>query len=67
PAKTPKAIVAKLNSATLEAMRSPEVIEKLASQGAILSGGTPEQFGAFIRSEIIKWGKVVQAAGIKPN
>ena len=67
PAKTPKAIVAKLNSATLEAMRSPEVIEKLASQGAILSGGTPEQFGAFIRSEIVKWGKVVQAAGIKPN
>jgi tripartite-type tricarboxylate transporter receptor subunit TctC len=65
PAKTPKAIVAKLNSATLEAMRSPEVIEKLASQGAILSGGTPEQFSVFLKSEIARWSKVVKQAGIK--
>jgi tripartite-type tricarboxylate transporter receptor subunit TctC len=43
------------------------VKDKLLSQGATLSPTTPEQFAAYIRSEIDKWGKVVQAAGIKPN
>ena len=67
PAGTPPAIVAKLNRLAIEAMQSPDVKEKLASQGAILSGNKPEEFAAYIKSEIAKWGKVVQAAGIKPN
>jgi tripartite-type tricarboxylate transporter receptor subunit TctC len=67
PAATPPAVVARLNQIATEAMKSPEVIEKLASQGAILSPTTPEAFAAYIRSEIDKWGKVVQAAGIKVN
>jgi tripartite-type tricarboxylate transporter receptor subunit TctC len=67
PAGTPSAIVAKLNATTLAAMRDPEVTEKLASQGAILAGGTPGDFAAYIRSEIDKWGKVVQASGAKGN
>jgi tripartite-type tricarboxylate transporter receptor subunit TctC len=67
PAKTPPAIVAKLNAAVLTAMQAPEVQEKLAPQGAILAGDTPEEFGAYIASEIAKWAKVVQAAGIKVN
>jgi len=67
PAGTPPAIVAKLNRLAIEAMQSPDVKEKLASQGAILSGTKPEEFAAYIKSEIAKWGKVVQAAGIKPN
>jgi len=67
PSGTPPAIIAKLNKLAVEAMQSPEVKEKLASQGAILSGNKPEEFAAYIKSEIQKWGKVVQAAGIKPN
>ena len=67
PAATPPAVVARLNALATEAMKSPEVIEKLASQGAILSPTSPDEFAAYIKSEIDKWGKVVQAAGIKPN
>jgi tripartite-type tricarboxylate transporter receptor subunit TctC len=66
-AKTPQPIIAKLNAAAVSAMKAPEVQEKLASQGAILIGDTPEEFAGYIRSEIAKWSKVVQAAGIKVN
>jgi tripartite-type tricarboxylate transporter receptor subunit TctC len=67
PAATPPAVVAKLNKLATDAMGSADVKEKLASQGAILSPTTPDAFAAYIRAEIDKWGKVVQAAGIKPN
>ncbi len=67
PGATPKAIVAKLNRIAVEAMRSPEVRDKLASQGAILVGDTPEEFAAYLKGEIAKWAGVVKAAGIKPN
>src|SRR5215467_9253330 len=67
PARTPGAIVAKLNAAAIAALKAPEVQEKLAPQGAILIGNTPEEFAAYMASEIAKWAKVVQAAGIKVN
>ena len=66
-ARTPRPIIAKLNAAAVAAMKSSEVQEKLAHQGAILIGGSPEEFADYIRSEIAKWSKVVQAAGIKVN
>ena len=65
PAKTPPALVAALNKATIEAMKDPEVISKLASQGAILVGDGPEHFAAFIASETKKWAKVIKDAGVK--
>ena len=67
PARTPGPIIAKLNAAAVAAMKAPEVQEKLSSQGAILIGDTPEEFAAYMASEIVKWAKVVQAAGIKVN
>jgi len=67
PAKTPPAVIAKLNRIAVEAMQSPEVREKLASQGATLVGNSPSEFAAYIKSEIEKWGSVVKAAGIKPG
>jgi tripartite-type tricarboxylate transporter receptor subunit TctC len=67
PARTRRAIVMKLNAAAVAAMRAPEVQAKLSSQGAILIGDTPEEFAAYMESEIQKWAKVVQAAGIKVN
>lgn len=67
PASTPPAIVARLNKAAVEAIQSPQVHEKLMSQGAVLVGNTPEQFSAQIRSDIDKWAKVIKAAGVKPE
>ncbi len=65
PAKTPPAIVAALNKATVEALKDPDVVSKLSSQGAILVGDTPDQFRAFIGSEITKWAKVIKDAGVQ--
>lgn len=61
----PKEVVARLNTAFNQALQDPEVKAKLAGQGADVRGGTPEQFAALIRSEIVRWGKVVQESGAK--
>ena len=65
PAGTPAAIVATLNRIATEAMRDPAVKEKLASQGAELIGDTPEHFRDFINTEIAKWAKVIEDAGVE--
>jgi tripartite-type tricarboxylate transporter receptor subunit TctC len=65
PAKMPADIVAKLNAVTVEALKSPDVIQKLSPQGANLVGNKPEEFAVFIKSEIAKWAKVVEASGAK--
>src|SRR5262245_35181331 len=65
PAKTPAPIVAILNKAAVEAMKDPTVVEKLASQGAILVGDTPEHFRDYIDSETKKWAKVIADAGVQ--
>ncbi len=67
PAHTPPPIIDALNKAAREAMKDPDVASKLASQGAILSGDTPDQFRAFIASETIKWAKVIKDSGIQTN
>ena len=64
PAKTPPQVVAVLNKAAVEAMKDPTVVEKLASQGAILVGDSPEHFRDFIDSETKKWAKVIVDAGV---
>ena len=61
----PKDVVTKLNTAFNQALGDAEVKKKLAGQGAEVRGGTPEQFGALIKSEIVRWGKVVEASGAK--
>jgi tripartite-type tricarboxylate transporter receptor subunit TctC len=63
PAGTPKDVVARLNAEVLTAMASPEVAERLAALGATAAIGTPEQLGALMRSEQVKWGKVVRDSG----
>lgn len=67
PPKTPQPIVDKLHAALVASLTSPEVKEKLALQGAVVVGNTPDEFAAYIRSEIDKWAEVVKAAGVKPN
>jgi len=65
PAHTPKAVLAKLSAENATALTSPEVREKLKAQGVDPVGNTPEQFALYIKQEIVKWAKVMQAANIK--
>jgi tripartite-type tricarboxylate transporter receptor subunit TctC len=65
PAKTPRPIVERLNTEFVNAIKSPELRERLAKVGADPAGLTIEQYTAFVQSEIAKWDKVIKAAGIK--
>ena len=65
PAGTQQAIVQKLNASILEVLRTPDVEQRLRSQGLEIVGSSPEEFETFIQDEIAKWAKVVRAAGIK--
>jgi tripartite-type tricarboxylate transporter receptor subunit TctC len=67
PAGTPGEIVRRLNSEVRRAMATPELRARLDAEGAIPSGGTPEEFGSFIASEIVRWGAVLKRAGIEPQ
>jgi tripartite-type tricarboxylate transporter receptor subunit TctC len=63
PAATPPAIVKKLNAEIIKVLKSPDVAERLSSQGAEPVSNTPEQFSAYIKSEMAKWAKVIKASG----
>jgi tripartite-type tricarboxylate transporter receptor subunit TctC len=65
PAKTPPDVIAKLNKAVNDALKDPEVHEKLVKSGATPVGGTPESLGTFMKAEYEKWGRVVRDRGIK--
>ena len=65
PAGTPKAIVAKINHDVTVALITPEAREALLLQGAEASPMSPDQFAAFLRKEIDKWGKVIKEAGMR--
>jgi tripartite-type tricarboxylate transporter receptor subunit TctC len=64
PAKTPREIVMRLNQAQNRATASPEVRDVMSERGADLIQGTPEQFQAYVKAEIDKWGPVVKRAGV---
>lgn len=65
PAGAPKAIVARLNAEINKVLASPALKEKYATIGYELVGGTPQQFDAFVKSEIAKWADVVRRSGAK--
>ncbi|OGA09548.1 MAG: hypothetical protein A3H33_14760 [Betaproteobacteria bacterium RIFCSPLOWO2_02_FULL_65_20] len=65
PSATPRDLIHKLGIDFAKALDAPEVKGKLASLGMVAVGSTPEQFDAFIRSEIVKWAEVVKGAGAK--
>jgi tripartite-type tricarboxylate transporter receptor subunit TctC len=67
PAKTPRAIVARLNEETARILHAPDTRAVFMNEGAEPVGNKPEEFAAIIKSEIAKWGKVIQAAGIKAD
>ncbi|HXF66139.1 MAG TPA: tripartite tricarboxylate transporter substrate binding protein [Burkholderiales bacterium] len=67
PAKTPRAVIQRLNKDFTTVLNSQEVKQFLFNQGLDAAPGTPEEFGAYIKSEIAKWAKVIKAAGVKAN
>lgn len=67
PAKTPDAVVEKLNAEIVAVLKEPDLRSRFVEQGAEAIGSTSAEFAAHIRREIDKWGKVVRAAGISVN
>jgi tripartite-type tricarboxylate transporter receptor subunit TctC len=65
PARTPKAIVDRLNAATLKVLAREDVRSRLDGQGVEPLTSTPAEFAAYLKSETEKWGKVVRATGAK--
>lgn len=65
PAKTSRAIINRLHADSVRALNAPETRDRLQNLGADPIGNTPEEYTAFMKNEIAKWGKVIKAAGIK--
>jgi tripartite-type tricarboxylate transporter receptor subunit TctC len=64
PAGTPRDIIAKLNAEMARILNLPDIKQRLIEMGSPPVAGTPDQFGALIKSEIVKWGKVVKQAHV---
>jgi tripartite-type tricarboxylate transporter receptor subunit TctC len=67
PARTPPAVVGKLNGSVNMALKNPEVADALQKQGLVPTGGTPEQLGQTTRTDLDRWAKVVRDAKIQPD
>ena len=67
PANTPRDLTGKIYNDVFAVLKTPEVRDRMTSDGAIVAGSMGEQFAAFIKAETVKWAKVVQAAGIVPE
>ena len=67
PKATPPEIVTRLNAELVKVLRSADVGEQLAKLGAVPVGDSPEQFGAFVKAESARWGKIIKDLGIKPE
>lgn len=67
PARTPDAVIRRLNAELATTLKHPDVIEKLSTQAVEPFHTSPEQFGALIRTEYEKWAKVIKAGAIKTD
>ncbi|MGZ5124518.1 MAG: tripartite tricarboxylate transporter substrate binding protein [Burkholderiales bacterium] len=67
PAKTPRPIIDRLHKEFVAVLSMPDIKDVLFKQGLDASPSTPEQFGAYIKSETAKWAKVIKASGAKPE
>lgn len=65
PKSTPPDVLQKLNAAFNQAIKDPDVAGKLAPQGVDFVGGTTAQADEFLKSEIVRWGRIIKAAGIR--
>lgn len=67
PARTPPAVLTRLNSEIVKILALPEVRNLFAAQGIETLGGTPDHFASYIRDEIAKWAKVIRLSGAKAD
>lgn len=67
PAKTPPAIIAKINADANKALNAPDMQQRLKNDGSETMGGTPEALTAFLKEDSAKWARVAKAANIKPE
>ena len=67
PAGTPAAVVGKFHAELMEVLKEPEVQEKFRSLGLDIIGNTPQEFGEFIKKDIVKWAKVIKESGAKAD
>ncbi|MFN7426141.1 MAG: Bug family tripartite tricarboxylate transporter substrate binding protein [bacterium] len=67
PAKTPPDMVARLNAEVVRALKLADVQSKITAEGAEILAVGPREFGDYIRSEIVRFGKVIRDAGVKPE
>jgi tripartite-type tricarboxylate transporter receptor subunit TctC len=67
PAKTPRDIVRRLNEASVRALRSPEIRERMTQIGFDVVASTPEEFGDFMKAEVERWTQVVKRGRIQPE
>ncbi|MCC6532470.1 MAG: tripartite tricarboxylate transporter substrate binding protein [Burkholderiales bacterium] len=65
PSGAPRAVVSTWNAAIVKALRSPDMAERIAREGADVIASSPADFGAFLKTEIAKWAKVVKESGLK--
>lgn len=67
PRGTPRAVVTALNREITRLLALPDVQAQLVRQGAAPAGGSPEQFEAYVKAQVARWGPVITAAGLRPD
>jgi len=67
PAGTPREIVARINRETVQILRQKDIVDQLARDGTLAAPDTPEEFSAYIKTELDKWAAIVKLAKIKPE
>jgi len=60
PAATPREAAAKIHADVVRVLQDPSISERLTAMGATVIGNTPEQFGAVLRAESLKWGRLIR-------
>jgi tripartite-type tricarboxylate transporter receptor subunit TctC len=67
PAGTPREIISRLQAESVQVLKRPDVKERFGATDIAPLGTTPEEFGAYIRGEVAKWGKLIKTAGLRPE
>jgi len=67
PAGTPPEIISRLHAESVQALKRPDVKERFAATDMVPVSSAPEEFGAYMRAEVAKWGKLIRAAGLRPE
>ncbi len=67
PADTPKPVIDRLHKSLVSVLQSGEIRDALLNRGIEPAASTPEEFTAYIKSEAVKWNKVIKTANLKPN